>query len=135
MLTLSWDDYYRYPRAYDMDKVRAVTRIADFDNEVIAKLHGFRDNVDYYTQSCSKQYLPKIKVPSVVINAIDDPFVEQDGLPSDSDVQGAPVRLIYHAYGGHCGFMAQNESPVEEERWLPQELARFIHHTEVSARK
>jgi len=117
-----------------MDRVRQVTRIADFDNEVIAKLHGFRDNVDYYTQSCSKQYLPHIKVPTVVINAIDDPFVEETGLPSEEeDVKGAPVRLIYHAFGGHCGFMAENESPVEEERWLPQELARFLLHAELSS--
>lgn len=99
---------------------------------MIAKLHGFADKVDYYTQSCSKQYLPHIRVPTFVTNALDDPFINEVGLPAQSDVGEAPVRLMYHSHGGHCGFITGDERPgmPEEDRWLPMELARFLLHVD-----
>jgi len=121
---------------YDMARVLACTRIGDFDDEVIAKLHGFRDKVDYYTQSCSKQYLPRIRVPALVVNALDDPFIDARGLPAQGDVGDAPVRLVYHKHGGHCGFIERGERPgtPEEDRWLPLELARFLAHVDTPFR-
>ena len=100
---------------------------------MIAKLHDFEDKVDYYRQSCSKQYLPRIRVPTLVVNAIDDPFINEAGLPTARDVgDEAPVRLVYHPHGGHCGFLTGREAPgmAEEDRWLPTELARFIAHVD-----
>lgn len=103
---------------------------------VISKLHGFTDKVDYYTQSCSKQYLPRIRVPALVVNALDDPFINERGLPAPADVGAAPVRLVYHAHGGHCGFITGDERPgmPEEDRWLPMELARFLLHVDAPLR-
>lgn len=97
---------------------------------MIAKLFGFENNVDYYRKSCSKQYLRHIRVPVLVVNAVDDPFIDETGLPGPEDVDVAPVRLIYHDKGGHCGFVTSLAEECEEERWLPKELARFVHHAE-----
>jgi uncharacterized protein len=121
---------------YDLERVLACRKIGDFDDEVIAKLHGFTDKVDYYRQSCSKQYLPRIRVPSLVVNAIDDPFINEAGLPAQADVGGAPVRLVFHKHGGHCGFITGDERPgmPEEERFLPWELARFLAHVDAPLR-
>jgi predicted alpha/beta-fold hydrolase len=103
---------------------------------VIAKLHGFEDKIDYYRQSCSKQYLPHIRVPALVVNALDDPFINEEGLPAQADVGAAPLRLVYHKHGGHCGFIAGDERPgtPEEDRWLPIELARFLLHVDAPFR-
>lgn len=45
-------------------------------------------------------------------------------------MQDAPVLLMYHENGGHCGFVTTIEDIKDEERWLPQELARFLKHAE-----
>jgi uncharacterized protein len=122
----------QYPQAYDIERVRRCTTIGEYDDEVVANLHGFESNVDYYTRSCSKQYLPHIGVPSLVVNAVDDPFIEETGLPNEQDLAEAPVRLVYHDYGGHCGFISEDDTGdlEEHERWLPKELARFLTHVE-----
>ena len=75
----------------------------------IAKIYGFKDKFDYYRQSGSKWWLNKVRVPSVAINALDDPFIEKTSLPSDVDLEvkgmkdvrlSAPVKLIYTEKGG-----------------------------------
>lgn len=101
--------------------------------QVVAKLYNFESNVDYYRKSCSKQYLQHIRVPVMVVNAVDDPFIDERGLPGPEDIGEAPVRILYHEHGGHCGFVtleALTEGAREEDRWLPSELARFLHHAE-----
>ncbi|CAM9540525.1 unnamed protein product [Choristocarpus tenellus] len=60
---------------------------------------------DYYREVNAANYLSKVRVPLVVVNARDDPFIDGGALPSEEKVGDAPVRLIYHDYGGHCGFM------------------------------
>lgn len=121
---------------YDLERVLACSRIGDFDDEVIAKLHNFEGKEDYYTQSCSKQYLPRIRIPALVVNARDDPFINEKGLPTPEEVGEGTVRLVYHKHGGHCGFLTGQEEKggLEEERWLPTELARFLEHVDVPFR-
>ncbi len=97
--------------------------------------------VDYYRQSGSKWWLNKIRVPTIAINARDDPFIEERSLPTAADVgEEAPVRLIYHDKGGHCGFYAtvsgdKSEGAALEVKphgWLAEELSRAVHHMHVN---
>lgn len=121
---------------YDLGRVLTCSTIGEFDDEVIATLHGFAGKVDYYEQSCSKQYLPRVRVPALVVQAMDDPFIDERGLPTEADVGTAPVRLNYYDHGGHCGFITGREGPgmAEEDRWLPLELARFLQHVDAPLR-
>jgi predicted alpha/beta-fold hydrolase len=121
--------------------------VGDFDDAFIAKIYNFKDKYDYYAQCGSKFFLHKIRIPAIAINAIDDPFIEADSLPTDQDVQLAPVRLIYHEYGGHCGFSTSTMSvsaasdgqttssssslsigAVPKHGWLAEEFARCLSH-------
>lgn len=86
--------------------------------------------MDYYRQSGSKWWLSKIRVPTVAINAIDDPFIEASSLPSDADVGDAPVLLVYHEHGGHCGFISSDEPAAHG--WLAEELSRALSHIEAA---
>ena len=74
--------------------------MGEFDNEFIAKIYNFHDKDDYYRQSQAKGWLREIHEPCICINAVDDPFIEAASLPRKEDVQGAPVKLIYHEPGG-----------------------------------
>lgn len=58
---------------------------------------------EYYAYVNAANYLDKVRVPLMVINAKDDPFIDGDALPTQDRVGDAPVRLIYHDRGGHCG--------------------------------
>jgi hypothetical protein len=117
------------PDFIDMKAIRACTKIGDFDEAFIAKVYGFKNANDYYTQSASKQYLHKIRVPTVAINAIDDPFVDEYSLPTEEkDVGDAPVRLIYTENGGHCGFLSKYPATLPPHQWISEELSRVTAH-------
>lgn len=123
----------RFPNAFDIEAVRACNTIGDFDEAYIAKIYGFRDKVDYYRQSGSKWWLNKIRVPVIAINAIDDPFIEETSLPTEEDIgEEAPVRLILHEKGGHCGFLAREEDRAAHG-WLAEELGRALEHIHVTS--
>jgi predicted alpha/beta-fold hydrolase len=94
------------PGTFDIEKIRACDTIGAFDDAFIAPVYGFADKFDYYRQCAAKRWLHQIRVPVVAINAIDDPFVEASLLPTAADVgEVAPVRVVFHPHGGHCGFM------------------------------
>ena len=115
----------RFPGVLDMDKLRAARTIGEFDEHFIARAFGFEGKLDYYEKCASKRFLSRIAVPSIAINARDDPFVMEEHLPTYEDVGGAPVRLVYKARGGHCGFLS---SGPEGNYWLPNEMARAMEH-------
>lgn len=62
---------------------------------------------EYYQEVNAANYLSRVRVPLMVVNAKDDPFIEGGTLPAQETVQDAPVRLVYHNYGGHCGCVNQ----------------------------
>lgn len=130
-------EHKQFPHSFDIEAIRACDTIGAFDEAYIARIYGFKDKFDYYDSSGAKRWLHKIRVPAVAINARDDPFVEETALPTAADVgELAPVRLIYHKYGGHCGFYTTQsnmgyegcESEVPSHGWLGEELARVIEH-------
>ncbi len=75
-----------------------------FDNKITAPLHGFKDVHDYYKKSSSKQYLKYIKVKTLVINALDDPFMGSGVIPREDEISSS-VTLYNPKYGGHVGFV------------------------------
>ncbi|HEY9102047.1 YheT family hydrolase [Chitinimonas sp.] len=104
----------------------------DFDNRVTAPLHGFKDADDYWTRSSSKAGLKRIAVPTLVLNARNDPFLPAQALPSEADVSPA-VTLLQTARGGHVGFV---EGPFPGRiDWLPRCLhAYFDRHAQPANR-
>lgn len=100
-----------HPTSFDLNAVLSSTTMGEFDNAFIAKIYGFKDNIDYYRQTGAKRWLRHIRVPTIAMNARDDPFFDEDALPCPVQDVGdlAPVRMIYHDYGGHCGFYTQQK--------------------------
>jgi predicted alpha/beta-fold hydrolase len=117
----------RFPGIFDPEAVRRATSLYEFDNVVTAPLHGFRDAEDYWTRASSKPWLKEIRVPTLVLNARDDPFLPEDALPTERDVSAA-VKLEFPAQGGHVGFVT-GPFPGHIE-WLSQRLMHFFEHAE-----
>jgi hypothetical protein len=117
----------RFPEIYDRDRVRASKTLRDFDNVVTAPLHGFRDTDDYWTRASSKPWLKAIRVPTLIINARDDPFLPDVALPTAAEVSPA-VTLEFSDRGGHVGFVS-GPFPGNID-WLPRRVLHFFEHRE-----
>mmetsp|Transcript_34884 Transcript_34884/g.44490 ORF Transcript_34884/g.44490 Transcript_34884/m.44490 type:complete len:438 (-) Transcript_34884:228-1541(-) len=122
----------RFPGTIDLDleRIKSVQTIGEFDDLFIAQIFGFDNYVDYYTKSSSKQYLKGVKVPLFALNARDDPFIEESTLPTEDDLENAPVHLYYTKKGGHCGFLHNDYNGSPDRCWLADELANFISHVD-----
>ena len=93
----------QFPGLFDATALREATTLYAFDNVFTAPLHGFKNTDDYWQRASSKPHLHRIRVPALVLNARNDPFVPARCLPQVKDV-GPWVTLWQPAHGGHCGF-------------------------------
>jgi uncharacterized protein len=112
-----------HPGLYDAARVRAAYTLREFDDLVTAPLHGFRDTNDYWTRASSKPVLRHIGIPTLIINARNDPFLPASALPG-VDAVSAAVTLEQPEEGGHVGFVA-GAFPGHLE-WLPQRVMDFF---------
>lgn len=117
----------RYPGIYDAQMVRSAWTLRDFDNVVTAPIHGFRDADDYWTRSSAKPLLGAVRVPLLVLNARDDPFLPDQALPTEREVSSV-VKLEFPDRGGHVGFVT-GPFPGHIE-WLPRRIMHFFEHRE-----
>ncbi len=115
----------RFPGLLDANAILSCSTLHQFDNSVTAPLHGFRNTEDYWRQSSSKPWLEHIRVPTLVINARNDPFMPASVLPTQKDVSSA-VTLEFPEEGGHAGFM--NAPFPGKLTWLPKRVMSFFYH-------
>jgi predicted alpha/beta-fold hydrolase len=112
-----------FPDLCDRERVLASRTLRDFDNVVTAPLHGYRDTDDYWTRASAKPVLCQISVPTLMINALNDPFLPATALPAVSEVSAA-VTLEFPATGGHVGFVTG--AFPGQLNWLPQRILNFF---------
>jgi predicted alpha/beta-fold hydrolase len=94
----------QYPGLFDANAMLASRTMYEFDNVVTAPLHGFRDTDDYWTRATTRPLLPEVTVPTLVLNARNDPFLPGTVLPARHEVSAA-IELDQPQHGGHVGFM------------------------------
>jgi len=95
----------QHPGLFDAEALRAASDLYEFDNVFTAPLHGFSSTEDYWARASAKPALHRIRLPALVLNARNDPFVPAWSLPQQSEV-GAHVMLWQPNHGGHVGFPA-----------------------------
>lgn len=105
----------------DPDKINSAKTIHDIDNAVTAVLYGAKDADDYYAKNASKPWLTGITVPTLIINALNDPFVPAETLPNAVEVSQS-VTLEYPNAGGHVGFIAAGGHD-----WLPDRILEYFN--------
>ena len=115
----------RFPGVLDAKAIAAATTFREFDTLVTALLHGFRDAEDYWFRVSSKPLLKSIAVPTLVINAKNDPFLPAWALPTAADVSLA-VTLEQPDTGGHVAFPS-GPFPGRLD-WLSQRLMQHFNN-------
>lgn len=113
----------QFPGLFDLDAMLRSRDLYAFDNVVTAPLHGYRDTDDYYHRASARHVLPDITVPSLVLNARNDPFLPHQFLPTDASTN---VTLEYPEQGGHVGF-ATGPFPGRLN-WLPHRIVEFLQN-------
>jgi predicted alpha/beta-fold hydrolase len=105
--------------------VSSIKTIRQFDNEVTAPLHGFENAEDYYVRSSSRQFLKSIAVPTLLLQAKDDPFMPRSVIPAENELS-ATTTLEVSQHGGHVGFVGG--SPWCPRYWLDERIPAFLQH-------
>jgi predicted alpha/beta-fold hydrolase len=106
-----------FPLEVDLDAIRDFNA---FDDRVTAPLNGFEGVFDYYSRASCRQYLPSIRTPTLIIQALDDPFMFPTTIPWEHEL-GPGVTLEIADHGGHVGFIA-GPWPWRVHYWLEDRI-------------
>ena len=106
----------QFPDIISIEEVNKIKTLKDFDDVYTSKAHGFVDALDYYKKSSCLQFLPNIKVPSLIINALDDTFLSPECFPVKDAKNNSNLFLEMPTFGGHVGFIDRKNISYNEKR-------------------
>lgn len=111
------------PVSLDVAALRGARSFRRFDDVVTAPLNGFRDSAEYYARASARPWLRNITVPTLMINALDDPFMHPRGLPTLEELASTTI-LELSPKGGHVGFV-DAKIPGQRGHWLERRILSF----------
>jgi predicted alpha/beta-fold hydrolase len=117
----------RFPDIAPKADLATLRTMWDFDDAVTAPVHGFRDAIDYYERSSSLRWLDRIRVPTLLLSAADDPFLPPEVLDDVRAAAGENAFLYceFFEQGGHVGFIAGN-LPWRPLYWAEYRVTDFL---------
>jgi predicted alpha/beta-fold hydrolase len=114
----AWLKAQQYPHLFDLPRALSAKKLRVFDDAFTAPIHGFSDVDDYWARASAKPHLGDLSIPSLLINACNDPLVPHESLPSQSALPDH-VQAYQPTRGGHIGFV------VSTRFGLPGEITSF----------
>jgi len=111
-------------------RLQELATFREFDDQVTAPLHGFRDVDDYYQRSSSRQFIKHIRCPTLILHARNDPFMTPEAIPSSTEL-GPEVRLEVSSSGGHVGFVS-GRWPWQPVYWLDKRVCYAFKSRELT---
>ena len=117
----------RFPDLIERDRLEALRTMYEFDDALTAPLHGFRDADDYYGSSSSLGWIDKICIPTLLLSAVDDPFLPQTVLDDVRAVarRNPQLQLEFPTHGGHVGFIG-GWNPLKPRYYAEQRACNFL---------
>jgi predicted alpha/beta-fold hydrolase len=113
----------QHPGLFSAQALHEARDLHAFDNVFTAPLHGFRNTLDYWQRASAQPRLAQIRVPTLLVNAVNDPFVPAASLPQAAQV-GPCVTLWQPHHGGHVGFASGR--PPSHLRALPDAVGGWL---------
>jgi len=108
----------QFPEKLSNKDLKLIKSLLDFDNIYTSRAHGFKDAYDYYKKNSSLQFLPQIKIPVLLLNAINDSFLSKDCYPIALAESSEHLFLETPKYGGHVGFYDKKNVFYSEKKTL-----------------
>jgi predicted alpha/beta-fold hydrolase len=112
------DKLIQHPENISLKEINSINTLIDFDDIYTSKAHHFKNALDYYEKSSSLQFLPNIKIPTLIINALNDSFLSPKCYPVKEAKENANLFLEMPKYGGHVGFVDKNNLYYNEKHAL-----------------
>ena len=115
-----------FPQVYDADRAVGIGSLRDFDDRVTAFYSGFASAEDYYFRASAARVVHRIAVPTLIVHALDDPFVHI-APETLAAIEGNPcLTLLQPEHGGHCAFLAKADvASGDDGYWAETTLMRF----------
>ena len=113
----------RFPGRFDIERIRRCRTLYEFDDAFTAPMHGFANADDYWDRGSALAWLKDIAVPTLIVNARNDPFLPLEALPGPIEVSPV-VTLELPEHGGHVGFL--QGPPPGDPLWLPRRMLDFF---------
>ncbi len=113
---------HRFPGQIDATGALGIGSFQEFDDRYTARMHGFRDAEDYWTRCSSRPYLPNISVPTLLLNARNDPFLTEESFPFPEAEKSAWLTFETPDSGGHLGFQDWEGS------WGERRVVEFLEN-------
>lgn len=113
-----------YPHIYQASGIGPIRSLRQFDNEIVARYCGFRDADDYYYRAASARVVDKIVVPTLIIRAVDDPFVRMLSETRAALLANPNVLLVETQHGGHCAYLSRDRG--DNIHWAEASVIRFL---------
>lgn len=116
-----------FPDLVHREQIRSIRTMRDFDNYITAPLHGFRDADDYYAQSSAINWLHSIRVDTLLLSAVDDPFLPSQVLDDvrNAAAYNSSLHLEFTPNGGHAGFVG-GASPLRPDYYMEKRVGDFL---------
>jgi predicted alpha/beta-fold hydrolase len=113
----------RFPDQVDASRIRTIRTFQEFDDRYTAPIHGFRDAADYWKKSSARQYLDRITIRTLLLNAYDDPFLTPGCFPFAEAEQNPYLFFEAPESGGHMGFVDLTRG---SEPWFERRVVEFL---------
>lgn len=115
-----------FPAIYSTEGLGAIRSLRDFDNKIVARYCGFRDADDYYYRAASARVVDRIAVPTLILRALDDPFIRLIPETRSSLLANSNITLIETDYGGHCAYLSGDAG--DDIHWAEATVIRYLQH-------
>ena len=113
-----------FPALYDAASIGSIRSLRDFDNKIVARYCGFRDADDYYYRAASARVVDRIAVPTLILRALDDPFIRLVPETRAALLANPHIALIETRHGGHCAYLSGDSG--NDIHWAEAAVMRFL---------
>ena len=122
-----------FPGRYPVEGLSRIRTIREFDNRYTAPHFGFRDAADYYRRASALAVADRIRVPTLIISAADDPFIPVGPFREPAVVGNPHIRIVLTRWGGHCGFIERSAAGPDGDRYWAERQAVGFAQTHAQA--
>src|SRR5450631_273377 len=113
-----------FPGIYQTRGIGPVRSLRQFDDKIVARYCGFRDAADYYYRAASARVADRIATPTLILRALDDPFIRLIPETRATLVANPHISLVETPHGGHCAYLCQDAG--NEIHWAESTVTRFL---------
>ncbi|HEY7290710.1 MAG TPA: alpha/beta fold hydrolase [Vicinamibacterales bacterium] len=113
------------PDSFTRQGLNDIKTVREFDQRITAPHFGFRSASDYYHRASAMRVIDRIRVPSLIITAEDDPFVPAAAFRDPKVARNRHITLLLSEHGGHCGFIA-NRDGADDGYWAETRIVDFV---------